>query len=222
MSNKVFWGILVLIMVGFGVIFTTTKKSDNTLSREDIKTIEGLKEVEKKEKNHIQTAVDYPESPPIGGNHNPVWVGCDQKSYDQEPQKEMAVHSQEHGGVWISYVPTLDQSKVDAIKAKVKTSNSTFSSPYSKQKSPIVLSAWGKQLEVSDTNDPRIDQFLVKFRKSPEAPEPGATCTAPEGGAGMSSPNSAQPAAGASGGLAPGESAEQHAKEGQADGASGN
>lgn len=215
MDNKVFWGIIVVLIVGFGIIFTTSKKSDNTLSRDDIKTIAGLKEIEKKEKNHVKTAVNYPESPPIGGNHNPVWVGCDQKSYDQEVQKEMAVHALEHGGVWITYQSTLEQSKIDAIKAKVKTSSATFSSPFSSQTSPIVLSAWGKQLELSDVNDPRIDQFLVKFRKSPQAPEPGATCTAPEGTSGMSAPSSAQPSSGSSGGLAPGETPEQHAQEGQ-------
>ena len=214
MSNKVFWGILVLIVVGFGFIFATQKKSDTTLSRDDIKTIEGLKEVEKKDKNHVQAAVQYPESPPIGGNHSPVWVGCDQKSYDQEVQSEMAVHALEHGGVWITYLPTLEQSKITAIKDKVKTSAATFSSPYNTQKSPITLSAWGKQLEVNDVSDPRIDQFLVKFRKSPQAPEPGATCTAPEGSAGMSSPGRSQPSSG-SGGLAPGETPEQHAQEQQ-------
>lgn len=194
-------------MIGFGVIFATSKKSDTSLSRDDIKTIQGLKEIEKVERGHVQTAVNYPESPPIGGNHNPVWVGCDQKSYNQEIRSEMAVHALEHGGVWVTYQPTLERSKIDAIKAKVKTSAATFSSPYSTQKSPIALSAWGKQLELNDINDPRLDQFLVKFRKSPQSPEPGATCTAPPGSASMSSPSG--------GGLAPGETPEQHAKEQQ-------
>lgn len=213
MSNKVFIGILVIIMVGFGVIYTTSKKSDTTLSRDDIKTIEGLKEFDKLENKHQEGVIDYPQSPPVGGNHNPTWVACDQKSYDSPVQTEKAVHAMEHGAVWITYASTLEKAKIDTLKEKVKSSAATFLTPYPEQKAPIMLSAWGKQIEVNDTNDPRIDQFLVKFRKAPGAPEPGATCSSSEG------PGTAMPQGGGqpsgSGGLNPGETPEQHAQEQQ-------
>lgn len=181
MGNKIFWGVLVVLIVGFVGLVVVQKKTDTTLSRDDIKTIQGLKEVEKTNRNHVQTAVQYAETPPMGGNHNPVWVGCNGLSYDQAVQNEMAVHALEHGAVWITYLPTLGPTKIDAIKSQVKTSSYTFSSPYAGQKSPIVLTAWGKQLAVNDAGDPRIEQFLVKFRNGEQTPEPGATCASPSG-----------------------------------------
>lgn len=215
MSNKVFWGILATIIIGFGIIFTISKNSDTTLSRDDIKNIEGLKEFENLENKHAVGNLPYPQSPPVGGNHNPTWVACDQKSYDTPVQKEKAVHALEHGAVWITHTSTLEKSKIDALKEKVKTSSATFLTPYAEQTSPIILTAWGKQLEVSDVNDPRIDQFLVKFRKSPQAPEPGATCSSSEGpGTAMPAQGEGQPSSD-SGGLAPGETPEQHAQEQQ-------
>ena len=55
-------------------------------------------------------------------------------------------------------------------------------SPYPEQESPIMLTAWGVQLPIDDADDPRIDQFLAKFRQGPQTPEPGATCNAIPGG----------------------------------------
>lgn len=214
MSNKVFWGILVIIMAGFGFIFITSQKSDTTLSRDDIKAIEGLKEYEKLDNKHVRQPVEYPQSPGVGGNHNSTWVACDQKSYDTPVQTEKAVHALEHGAVWITHAPNLEKSKIDALKEKVKTSAATFLTPFAEQKSPIVLTAWGKQLEVNDVNDPRIDQFLVKFRKGSQAPEPGATCSSSEGPGTAMPAGGGQPSSG-SGGLSPGETPEQHAQEQQ-------
>ena len=56
-------------------------------------------------------------------------------------------------------------------------------SPYPEQASPIMLSAWGVQLAVDSADDPRVDQFLAKFRQGPQTPEPGATCNAVPGAA---------------------------------------
>lgn len=180
MSNKVFWGILVIILGGFVFFVATGNKSNKTPSRDSIGAISGVKEKSKQENKHQQGRITYPDSPPMGGNHNPIWVGCDQKVYDQPVQSESAVHSLEHGAVWITYTSALEPSQVDLLKAKVATAPATFMSPYPEQKSPLVLTAWGKQLELTDAKDSRIDQFITKYRKSADSPEPGATCTAPQ------------------------------------------
>lgn len=178
MGNKIFYGILA-ILIG-GVVFVVATKKSDTPARSEI-TIENLKEYDNLERKHEEGPINYPQSPPVGGNHNPLWVPCDQKSYDEPVRSEMAVHSLEHGAVWITYATSLEQEKIDQLKEKVKTSGSTFLSPYPEQTAPIILTAWGKQIEVTDVNDPRIDQFLTKFRKSPHVPEPGATCSSPQG-----------------------------------------
>lgn len=51
-------------------------------------------------------------------------------------------------------------------------------SPYLGLPSPIVLSSWGFQLKVSSAADPRLQQFVNKFRASPTyTPEYGGACT---------------------------------------------
>lgn len=181
MSNKVFWGMLIIVVVGFGIISTASKKSDTTLSKGAIKTIEGVKEYDKKEKYHIQANVDYPETPSVGGNHNPVWVGCDQKVYSAPVQEEMATHALEHGAVWLTYRPGLAKDQVDKLAKKVKKIGATFLSPYPDLPAPIMLSSWGTQLSVQSADDQRIEQFMTKYSKGPKAPEPAATCAAPQG-----------------------------------------
>ena len=54
-------------------------------------------------RNHVDQDIDYPQSPPIGGDHNPVWQNCG--VYRDPVLDEMAVHSLEHGAVWITYRP---------------------------------------------------------------------------------------------------------------------
>lgn len=130
-------------------------------------------------KQHVPGLVDYPQTPSVGGNHNSVWIDCTAKSYDQEIPEEMAVHSLEHGAVWVTYRPDLPAADIGKIKEKIKKSGNTFSSPYPGLSSPIALSSWGNQLKLDNVNDPRVDQFMVKYRKGPMTPEPGATCVAP-------------------------------------------
>lgn len=181
-DNLIFILIIAVIAVGAVIFAVQAKRSNTGLTKSQIKTIEGVKEFGKLDNKHIDGQGTYAQSPPAGGNHNPVWIACDAKTYDQELPKEMAVHSLEHGAVWITYLPSLEKSKIDVLKEKAKASGATFSSPYGEQNSPIVLTAWSRQLEVQDVNDPRIDQFMVKYRKSPDAPEPGATCADPKAG----------------------------------------
>ena len=55
-------------------------------------------------RSHRQGPIDYPgKKPPSGGDHNPVPLTCGY--YDQQPPDEYAVHSLEHGAVWVAYSP---------------------------------------------------------------------------------------------------------------------
>jgi hypothetical protein len=111
-----------------------------------------------------------------------VWAECDGKVYDQPIRNENAVHSLEHGAVWITYQPGLDKASIDKLEAKVKGSNYTMISPYPGQPGKIMLTAWDHQLTVDSASDSRIDQFLKKYRLGPQTQEPGASCQAVQGG----------------------------------------
>src|SRR3712207_9592687 len=43
---------------------------------------------------HTEGSVDYPQSPPVGGEHNPIWQNCG--LYEEPVRNETAVHSLEH------------------------------------------------------------------------------------------------------------------------------
>lgn len=179
MGNKVFIGILAAIAIVTIVFIVQQDSSNPTLSRDDIGEIKGVEESKDLDRQHVQGAVEYPNTPPRGGNHSPVWVGCNQQVYTQPVQDGMAVHSLEHGAAWITYSPDLPKSQVETLADKVKTSVFTFMSPYPGLESPITLTAWGKQLSVENAQDPSIEKFLVKYRNGPDTPEPGATCVSP-------------------------------------------
>lgn len=114
------------------------------------------------------------ELPPAGGVHNPAWLNCG--IYDEPVAAENAVHSLEHGAVWITYRDDLPQEQIDALRNQFRPQNFFILSPYPSQRSPIVLSAWGFQLEVEDASDERIEQFVERYRLGPTTPERGATC----------------------------------------------
>jgi hypothetical protein len=128
-------------------------------------------------RTHVGTAVKYPVEPPVGGNHNPVWLNCNGNVYTEPVANVNAVHSLEHGAVWVTYSSKAAKADVDALAAKVKKTPYTFMSPDDKQADPIMLTAWGKQRTVTGAKDPNVDKFFEQFVQGKQTPEPGASCT---------------------------------------------
>ena len=126
------------------------------------------------DRGHVTTPVTYPQTPPAGGQHAPVWLNCG--TYTEPVTNENAVHSMEHGAVWVTYQPTLPAEQVQALKAALPPTY-TLVSPYPGLPAPVVASAWGKQLTLDSGADPRLAEFVRTYRQSPQAPEPGAACT---------------------------------------------
>ncbi|MFE7965877.1 DUF3105 domain-containing protein [Streptomyces cellulosae] len=128
-------------------------------------------------REHVTKSVDYPVTPPVGGDHNPVWMNCNGDVYEDEIDATNAVHSLEHGAVWVTYNGDAPKADVEALAAKVKKTPYTLMSPVDGQKDPIVLTAWGHQRTVNGATDPAVDAFLEKFVQGQQTPEPGAACT---------------------------------------------
>src|SRR3954452_11460560 len=123
---------------------------------------------------HLDTPIEYPQTPPVGGPHNPAWQDC--QYYNTPVPNERAVHSLEHGAVWITYAPETSQADRAVLKALAGTSDHILASEYPGLPSPIVATAWGKQLQLPSVNDPRLKQFVDAFENGPQTPEPGVTC----------------------------------------------
>ena len=92
--------------------------------------------------------------------HNAAWQNCMGDVYDAPIANEHAVHSLEHGAVWITYRPGLPQDQLDKLAGKVRGVEKMLMSPYEGLDKPISLQAWGYQLKVDNADDPRIDEFI--------------------------------------------------------------
>ncbi|MFG3196022.1 DUF3105 domain-containing protein [Streptomyces sp. NPDC048208] len=128
-------------------------------------------------RNHVTAKVSYPMHPPVGGDHNPVWLNCDGDVYKEPVRDENAVHALEHGAVWVTYTEKARKADVDALAAKVKRTPYSLMSPYADQAAPLVLSAWGHQVSVKSASDPEVDKFFAAYVQGKQTPEPGASCT---------------------------------------------
>ncbi|MFN4000733.1 DUF3105 domain-containing protein [Microcella sp.] len=160
---------VIAILVGIVVTSATPPIDPDTIEIEGLETFEGLEAL------HVQSAVEYDMTPPAGGPHNPTWLNCG--IYEEEVPAEYAVHSLEHGAVWVTYDPEqVSGGDLDALRSAMPRSYMILS-PFPGLEAPVVASAWGVQVALDGIDDPRLNEFIIKYRQSPDAPEPGALCS---------------------------------------------
>lgn len=142
--------------------------------------IDGIAKKDFPSRNHQQGDVTYKESPPFGGVHDGEWADCTGTIYPAAIRKENAVHSLEHGAVWITYRPDLPADQVTALRGKVDAAEYRMMSPYPGLDAAVSLQSWGHQLKVGSATDPRVDEFLTKLsQNATTTPEYGASCSNP-------------------------------------------
>jgi hypothetical protein len=125
---------------------------------------------------HTQGPLTYPMNPAVGGKHNNDWQNCMGDIYDAPIAQEHAVHSLEHGAVWITYRPGLPQAQIDTLASKVRGREKMMMSPYEGLDAPISLQAWGYRLKVDNADDSRIDEFIKTMRVNASIEGPNASC----------------------------------------------
>jgi hypothetical protein len=131
--------------------------------------------------------VEYDPVPPPGGPHADVWLACG--VYDEPVRDENAVHALEHGTVWLTYDPDeLSSDDVEELAAQLPDEG--ILSPYPGQDAPVVVTVWGRQLDLRGPGDDRLGLFLEAYGDGHTSPEPMASCEGGEeitqGGAGTS------------------------------------
>jgi hypothetical protein len=123
--------------------------------------------------------VAYDQAPPFGGPHDQSWATCTGIVYSKPIRVENAVHSLEHGAVWIAYNPDkVNADGIATLKAKVEGKPYTMMSPYPGLDSAVSLQSWGHQLKLDSPDDKRVGQFITALRLNNYAyPEVGADCS---------------------------------------------
>ncbi|MFC4147045.1 DUF3105 domain-containing protein [Micromonospora mangrovi] len=172
-------GVLAAGIIGYGA-FAAYRGSQPWQERAD--SINGVVDFRKKDKDlvkggrHEKGSLKYAQSPPVAGPHNDAWQNCMGDVYDAPIANEHAVHSLEHGTVWITYRPDLPADQVAKLKAKVQGKEKLMLSPYEGLDKPISLQAWGFQLKVDNADDGRIDDFIKTLRVNASIEGPTANC----------------------------------------------
>ena len=179
-------GVVVLIaagIIGYGVWAAARSSNEaSTPFEERAAAIEGIvnyrnnpdKTITSRE--HKTGSLTYATNPPVGGDHNPRWQNCNGDVYTAPIPKEHAVHSLEHGAVWVTYKQGLPADQVDKLKSKVEGQDYMLMSPIAGLDRNVSLQAWGYQLKLDSADDSRIDDFIRALRLN-AAVEPGAACS---------------------------------------------
>lgn len=147
------------------------------------RSIPGMTTNENFARDHLVGQFVYQQLPPVSGAHSSTWQNCG--VYDQIIPNETAVHSLEHGAVWITYRPNLAPADIEQLRHLAVERNFVLLSPYPNQPAQIVATAWGLQIRADSAFDERVERFVNKYMQGVQTPEPGALCSG--GGDGMPS-----------------------------------
>ena len=87
---------------------------------------------------HVETPVDYAQSPPAGGPHSATWLNCG--VYTESVSNENTVHSLEHGAIWVTYNEAVGDGDLDVLKS-VLPSTHVVLSPVNGRASPAFVTS---------------------------------------------------------------------------------
>lgn len=169
-------GGIISVLLVIGLFYLGNQGINQTSSG-----IDGVEILADPGRGHVDGDIAYTQDIPVGGTHNPVWQNCG--IYDEPVRKENAVHSLEHGAVWIAYQSDLPENQVETLRNLVRQERRNrgeamvLLSPQPDIENPIVVTAWRVQLRLDDANDERLPDFLSAYQRGPFTPEPGAACT---------------------------------------------
>lgn len=174
----------VVILIAAGIIgFASWRVYETALSvSERVERIDGAVNFRAsqpalvKASQHQAGQLKYEQNPPVAGPHNNDWMNCMGDIYDAPIANEHAVHSMEHGAVWLTYNTTkVNKPQIDTLAEKVRGKDYSFMSPVDNLDKAVSVQAWGFQFKTDDPNDSRIDDFIKATRKNAGV-EAGATC----------------------------------------------
>jgi hypothetical protein len=130
---------------------------------------------------HTTKRVTYDHTPPAGGAHWPAreggvlgWLRCG--VYTEPLPNEFAVHSEEHGAVWLTYLPDAPAADIALLAALADGNKYVLVSPYPGQPGRFMASTWGAQLAVDSAGDARLAEFVKAYSGGGQGGEKGADC----------------------------------------------
>ncbi|KAA3657466.1 MAG: DUF3105 domain-containing protein [Chloroflexi bacterium] len=163
----IIWGAIALGVIGLVVALYFNIRGPLPIT--------GLEIFPRQARGHAEEDIAFGELPPVGGEHRNIWQNCG--IYEEVVEPAYAVHSMEHGAIWITYQPDLAEDAIAELQDIVRDESFVILSPYPGLRSPIVLSAWQVQLELDGVENGRISDFIEQYLVGPYTPERGASCS---------------------------------------------
>lgn len=164
--------VIALAAIGVAIVIALAVAVPMLVAEEAPPDLSAVRVYEDLPMTHTRDDVDYPQSPPVGGEHDPAWLDCG--VYDEPVREENAVHDLEHGTVWISYHPDLSEGDVAELVDLLPQNG--ILAPYPDLDAPVVVTVWGRQLALTGADDPRLPLFIREYGGGETAPEPFASC----------------------------------------------
>ncbi|MET0389860.1 MAG: DUF3105 domain-containing protein [Polyangiales bacterium] len=118
---------------------------------------------------HVVGPVDYPDPPPVGGEHSQCWGAWGEQATELKPERW--VHNLEHGGVVLLFnCPDGCADEVERMRGFVATHPRTILTPYHRLPERFAAVAWQYRL-VSDCLDLTAFErfYTLHFDHGPES-----------------------------------------------------
>jgi hypothetical protein len=134
--------------------------------------------IESQSQQHLeQGSTDHPpynSNPPTSGPHWPQPAACG--TYTVAPADEQLIHNLEHGGVWISYKPLVDDQTKDLLEDFSNRYENIIVAPREANDSNIAIAAWTRLLKLDAYDEAQILEFVHAYMdKGPERVPCGRT-----------------------------------------------
>jgi hypothetical protein len=155
--------IVILVAIGAGYfLFQSSKQEPGDLPGEAIEIMNAI---------HIDDgSTDHPaykSNPPTSGWHWPQPAACG--VYDPGQPDERLIHNLEHGSIWITYKPDVDDATKTKLKDFAQRFNNIVVSARPANDSPIALAAWGRLQKMDSYDEMTIIKFIEAYMdKGPE------------------------------------------------------
>ncbi|MDQ4107741.1 MAG: DUF3105 domain-containing protein, partial [Actinomycetota bacterium] len=130
-----------------------------------------------------QLPFTYADTPATSGFHEQSWIS-EPKVFDSQPPETQAVHSLEHGAVFVYYLPEADggiaQDVVDRLAEIARGDQATFLAPYPglTAETALTLTAWNRRQScpsgdglTPQTASTIVNGFVTAFECTGNAPE---------------------------------------------------
>ena len=163
--------VLIVVLVG-GYMLVTKKNSEKVESEKKIEAVSLKGRVEEfaiEGRDHVSpdAEVEYKTNPPTSGGH--LAQAKNWGVYSKEIDDKAAVHSLEHGGIWISYKDIDDEDIKTLEKIGKSNPQRVVVSPRSSNDNKIVVASWGKMMKLEMINEALILKYIkLQVNQSPE------------------------------------------------------